>query len=165
MIAPLSQEHIVECARIMAENPVWQRYHVTQSGAESQFKDGLDSPEAHIVVSLDDDKGLVTGFIWYYLEGTFYKGGYIRLIGVHPDYQGQGLGAELMKVAETHIVTQTPHLFLLSSDFNKQAHQFYNRLGYRIIGELADFAQDGISEMVFYNRLVQEKGKSSATEA
>lgn len=158
-IVPLGEEHVIACARIMAENPLWQQYHVTQADAEALFKTGLLNSDAQIMVALIDE--IVAGFIWYYLEGTFQKGGYIRLVGVHNGYKGQGIGTELMKVAETSIAAQTPHLFLLSSDFNKQAHQFYDRLGYRIVGELADFAQDGISEMIFYKKLGSEKGKST----
>lgn len=161
MIVPLREEHIMPCAYIMADIPLWQHYHVTLSSADSLFRQGFNAQEAQIHVSLDNDT--VTGFIWYYLRGTFHHGGYIRLVGVHPDYHGQGIGTQLIQSAETSIVTHTPHLFLLSSDFNQQAHQFYNRLGYNIIGECPNFAQDGTSEMIFYKRLTSEKGKTAPT--
>lgn len=151
MIVPLQDKHVEACAHIMSENYLWQRYSVTLATAETLFREGLNTQEAQIYVSLDNDT--ITGFIWYYLRGTFHHGGYIRLIGVHPDYHGQGIGTQLMQSAETSIMIHTPHLFLLSSHFNQQAHLFYNRLGYDLIGECPNFAQDGISEMIFYKRL------------
>ncbi|MEL6406266.1 MAG: GNAT family N-acetyltransferase [Chloroflexota bacterium] len=162
MIVPLREEHILPCAQIMAGNHLWKHYCVTLSSAETLFDEGFNAQDAQIYVSLNDDT--VRGFIWYYLQGTFHNGGYIRLLGVHTDYQGQGIGAQLLQSAEKNIVTHTPHLFLLASDFNHRAHQFYNRLGYDIIGECPNFAQGGTSEMIFYKRLTAEKGKPTPTK-
>ncbi|GAB5493089.1 MAG: hypothetical protein Phog2KO_33040 [Phototrophicaceae bacterium] len=151
MIVLLRAEHIADCARIMTENTLWQNYDVTQADAEAQLRSGLTSYDARILVQLE--KEVVTGFIWYYIKGTFHRGAYIRLIGIHPDFQGKGIGTHLMTVAEADIMTTTRDVFLLSSDFNEDAHRFYHRLGYNSVGELADFAKEGITETIFLKRL------------
>lgn len=155
MIIPLREEYIVECAQIMADNSLWQSYNVTRSKAEAQFRKGLSDQDARILVSLKEQQ--IAGFIWYYTQGTFYQGAYIRLIGIHPKHQSKGIGADLMNTAEVDIVNITPHIFLLTSDFNEDAQRFYHRLGYENIGEVPNFAKDGISEMIFYKRLNQRK--------
>lgn len=155
MIVPLQAEYIVSCARIMTDNTLWQRYDVTQSQAEEQISQGLASSDARILVALEEET--ITGFIWYYTKGTFHHGAYIRLIGIHPEHQRKGIGAKLMKSAEADIATVTPHIFLLASDFNENAHRFYHRLGYENIGTVPNFAKDGISEMIFYKILNQRK--------
>lgn len=155
MIVPLQAEYIVDCARIMTDNTLWQSYDVTQSQAEEQISKGLASSDARILVSLEEQ--IVMGFIWYYTKGTFHRGAYIRLIGIHHEHHRKGIGSKLMNVAESDIVTYTPHIFLLSSDFNEDAHRFYQRLGYETIGTLPNFAKDGISEVIFYKTLNQRK--------
>jgi len=160
MIVPLRAEDVADCAYIMSENTLWQTYDVTQAAAEAQLHDGLSSADARIMVARTDQS--VKGFIWYYTKGTFHRGAYIRLIGVHPYHQGEGIGTQLMNVAEADIVTYTRHIFLLSSDFNQDAHRFYHRLGYNAIGALPNFAKEGISEMIFLKTLEQRKEHDNA---
>ena len=155
MVVPLQESHINQCVEIMLNNALWQHYGVTQANAQLQFLEGLTSSDAQIVVAVDTHT--VTGFIWYYLHGTFHSGGYIRLIGVHPNFHNKGIGGHLMAFAETTIAEQSKHIFLLSSDFNQAAHRFYERLGYRAVGSLPDFAREGISEVIFMKNLHEKE--------
>ena len=43
-------------------------------------------------------------------------------------------------------------MFLLVSDFNTDAQQFYQRLGYRQVGKLDDYVVPGVSELIFWKR-------------
>ncbi|MEL7435727.1 MAG: GNAT family N-acetyltransferase, partial [Chloroflexota bacterium] len=114
MIVPLSEEHIQPCAQIMAGNHLWKHYCVTLSSAETLFDEGFNAQDAQIYVSLNDDS--VTGFIWYYLHGTFHQGGYIRLLGVHPDYQGQGIGKRVLEKLKARYEGFHMHMLVAESE-------------------------------------------------
>lgn len=161
VIVPMQPAHVADCARIMAENALWQRHGVTLQDAMRRFSDGLQDADACMQVALIDDE--VCGFIWYYRRGTFHSGGYIRLVGIANDAKGQGIGQMLMEVAETDISQHARDIFLLASDFNIGAHRFYRRLGYQSIGALPDFASAGITEMIFWKRLSQKGAPTPST--
>lgn len=150
-IAPLEKQHAAACAHIMASNPLWQRYNVTEERALRLFMSSPNDEAAQIDVALLDEHEPV-GFIWYYRRGTFFSGGYIRLVGVSTEHKRLGIGTALMDIAETNISQHTSDTFLLASDFNTPAHAFYRQRGYQHVGQLPDFAMHGITELIFWKR-------------
>ena len=69
-------------------------------------------------------------------------------ICVAPEYRTSGIGRLLMAHAETRIFRDTPNVFLMVSDFNAAARRFYERLGYRAIGEIPEYLVAGRSEIL-----------------
>lgn len=92
------------------------------------------------------DEGGVAGFLILCMNGAFV--GYIQTIVVHPDRRGQGLGTRLVQFAEQRILQQSPNIFMCVSSFNHQARRLYERLGYRVVGELTDYIVRGHSELL-----------------
>jgi ribosomal protein S18 acetylase RimI-like enzyme len=155
-IRPLRAIDIDPCARLIATDPLWQRYHITLTQARGQLRKvfaathpgGRGTGETG-EFAVAHSAGQVVGFIWFRLEGTFHHSGYIRWIGVAPHVQGQGVGAELMAYAERKIFTRGPNVFLMVSAFNAGAQKFYKRLGYTQIGAVPNYAIGGITERLF----------------
>ena len=141
---------VASCARIMAENPLWQRYGVTPESARQRLDSAVDAGAVIFVAEL---AGEVAGFVWCVERGAFARSGYIPLIGVHPDTTGQGVGGALMDRAETFLSQSSPDIFLLTSDFNQSAQRFYRRRGYRQVGALPDYVLPGVTELIFWKRL------------
>jgi ribosomal protein S18 acetylase RimI-like enzyme len=57
---------------------------------------------------------------------------YINILAVYPDYRRQGLGAQLMAVAESHAAKHgKPGLSVIVSDANIGAKHLYLAIGYR----------------------------------
>lgn len=54
------------------------------------------------------------------------------LVGVAPDYQGQGVGRELMSVALAHSLPVTPLVEVETQSRNQAALALYQRVGFRI---------------------------------
>ncbi len=95
-------------------------------------------------------QGQPVGFVWIVETGTFGRGGYIRLIAISPDYRSMGVGRLLMQHAEGIIFSKSSHAFLLTSDFNVRAHQFYESLGWKKVGEIPGYVCEGINEFIFW---------------
>ena len=74
--------------------------------------------------------------------------GYIQAICVAAEARYRGVGRILMEHAEARIFRESPNVFLFVSDFNAPARAFYEKLGYRQVGELRDFLISGRSELL-----------------
>lgn len=87
-------------------------------------------------------------------SGHFGRGGYLRLIALRPGHSGRGVGARLLTAVEQAVLARHSDLFLLTSDFNHGAQRFYERAGYVRVGALPDFVSAGITELLYWKRLL-----------
>jgi len=148
-IRPLAPADIPGIASWVAATPLWQRYKVTETGFATRLADGLASGATIFVAERAGD---VLGFVWLVACGAFNRSAYIQLIGVRPDARTGGVGRALMEFAEAQATTRD--MFLLVSDFNTDAQNFYARLGYRQVGKLDDYVVQGVSELIFQKKIV-----------
>lgn len=146
IITPLSSFDVAPAAEIIAKNELWQRYDMNYDRAYSILMEAVKEERTIYSARIFEQ---VAGFIWFDLWGTFYHSGYIRWIAVHPDFQGKGLGKILMQFAEDKIFQKGPNVFLLVSDFNTKAQVFYQKIGYKKVGELKDYYKKGITELIY----------------
>ena len=91
--------------------------------------------------------GEVVGVVIVALPVLLIKG-YISGLAVRADYRNRGMGTRLMAVAEERIFRESPNVFLCVSSFNPAAKRFYERLGYRQVGELTELIVAGHSEFL-----------------
>lgn len=54
---------------------------------------------------------------------------YIQDLMVHPDYQGQGIGTELMN--KMIALLKQNHIYMISVIFDENLKEFYNRFGFQ----------------------------------
>ncbi len=155
-IRHLRQDDLTPCARIIATDPLWQRYHVTLPRARRTLRQVLvaarrggraarDAGEFAVAHS----RGQAVGFIWFRLDGTFHHSGYVRLVGVAPQAQGHGIGRRLMAYAERRMFKAGPNVFLMVSEFNTKAQAFYKKLGYAEVGSIPGYVVRGITERLY----------------
>ena len=62
---------------------------------------------------------------------------FIRMILVHPQHQGQGIGTQLLRTAIELGETQTQRIGLEVFKINREAKLFYQRHGFKVEGETA----------------------------
>jgi ribosomal protein S18 acetylase RimI-like enzyme len=147
----MREADVAACASIVLAVPLWRPYGVaTDDAAQAVVADALAGACRGLVA---EDAGRIVGFVVFAVRGTFAHSGYVRSVAVAPDAQHQGVGGRLMDEAEAAILGSGPNVFLLVSSWNTGAQRFYERRGYRRIGELADYIRRGITEVVYRKTL------------
>ena len=136
-------EHITEaevCARMMADSEPWMTLRRDYDASLKMLTDL--SREVYLAIV----NSQMVGFIVLMMEGALV--GYIQSVCIAPEWRDQGIGSQLMSFAERRIFSEIPNVFICVSSFNKGALQLYERLGYKVIGELKDYIVSGHSEIL-----------------
>jgi [ribosomal protein S18]-alanine N-acetyltransferase len=128
------------CAHLMAESEPWLTLGRTYAASLGVVQD----PTREVYVAREDEE--LAGFLIVCMTGAFV--GYIQTICIQPDRRGHGLGSKLVKFAEQRILAEFPNVFMCVSSFNQDARRLYERLGYRVVGELTDYIVQGHSEVL-----------------
>ena len=134
------------CATIMSTSDPWLRLGRTFDESYRIVRD----PAREVYVALDgpsrEAEPSVAGFTILIMQGAFV--GYIQSVAVRDGWRGRGLGTALIAFAERRIFRETPNVFICASSFNPDAQRLYERLGYRVVGELTDYIVRGHSEIL-----------------
>ncbi len=91
--------------------------------------------EERLTLFLRAPDGTIMGGL---LGGTFWSWLHVGILWVHESLRGQGHGTALLQAAEAEAVRRGCHSSYLDT-MSFQARPFYERLGYSLFGELADF--------------------------
>jgi ribosomal-protein-alanine N-acetyltransferase len=128
------------CARLMADSEPWLTLGRTYEASLRILQD----PTREVYVARDGDGP--AGFLILCMTGAFV--GYIQTVLVHPKRRGEGIGSQLIEFAEQRILRESPNVFMCVSAFNHGARRLYERLGYKVVGELTDYIVEGHSEIL-----------------
>lgn len=145
------------CARLMTTSEPW-----VTLGRTYETSLGLIQDLSREVYVARDGAGLA-GFLILCLTGAFV--GYIQTICIDPARRGQGLGSRLVEFAERRILEVSPNVFMCVSSFNQDARRLYERLGYKVVGELTDYIVRGYSEFLLRKTLGPLTGFSAKAAA
>jgi len=80
---------------------------------------------AYVVVALDEASDQVVGFATAISDGVLSA--YISLLEVLPEYQGRGIGSELMR----RLLDQTKELYMVDTLCDVDLQPYYERFGMR----------------------------------
>jgi len=128
------------CAHLMASSEPWLTLGRSYEACLAIIQD----PTREVYLLKTESE--LAGFLILCMTGAFV--GYLQTICIDPVRRGQGLGTRLVEFAEGRIFAESPNVFLCVSSFNPDARRLYERLGYRVIGELADYLVPGHSEIL-----------------
>jgi len=138
-------QHLKDCVEALFDSEIGKVYFSSQERAETFLREGLTKGELFVAV---DEHGSCVGYIWFSLEGAFYKFPYVLNVAVRSDSRMRGVGERLLSFFEKEGFKNSSKLFLLVSDFNLGAKQFYEQRGYKEIGVIPDLIKEGISEHI-----------------
>jgi ribosomal protein S18 acetylase RimI-like enzyme len=140
-IRPLAtREEAEACARMMAGTDPWITLRL---GYDACLRVVLDETREQYVAH-DGDR--LAGVLILNVKGSFV--GYIQTVCAAPEHRGKGVGTALVAFAEERIFRDHKNVFICVSDFNPGARRLYERLGYRLVGELTDYLVAGRSELL-----------------
>jgi ribosomal-protein-alanine N-acetyltransferase len=140
-IRPLeTREEAEACARMMAGTEPWI---TLRRDYDACLRVALDETRERYVACEGDR---LAGLLILNLKGGFV--GYIQTVCAAPEYRGKGVGTTLVEFAEELIFRDHRNVFICVSDFNSGARRLYERLGYRLVGELTDYIVSGHSELL-----------------
>lgn len=140
-LRPLTSAGEVEaCARLMSTSEPWITLGRTYEASLEILRD--EAKETY--VARDGEE--IAGFLVLDMRGAFV--GYLQTICLRPEYRGRGLGRGMIRWAEQRIFTQSPNVFMCVSSFNHDARRLYERIGYKVVGELTDYLVPGCSEVL-----------------
>jgi ribosomal protein S18 acetylase RimI-like enzyme len=140
-IRPLATPAEAEaCARMLSGTDPWITLGL---GYEACLRVVRDEAKERYVALRGDQ---VVGVLVLNLKGSFV--GYIQTVCAAPEARGTGVGTALVAFAEERIFREHRNVFICVSDFNPGARRLYERLGFRLVGELTDYLVAGRSELL-----------------
>jgi GNAT superfamily N-acetyltransferase len=95
----------------------------------------------------------VLGMAWIVPGRALTGAAYLRLLLVAYGRQRAGVGAALLAAAERTARVDANHLALLTTTDNAGARRFYERHGYRHVGDLPGLARSGLDEALYWKTL------------
>ena len=99
------------------------RASVGWSRMENEYKNPLLTSYYHIAVY---EKEVLIGYIDCVSNGV--TDAYIQDLMVHPDYQGRGIGTDLMKKMIDYL--KKKHIYMISVVFEEKLKPFYEKFGF-----------------------------------
>ncbi|EJM15066.1 putative acetyltransferase [Pseudomonas sp. GM21] len=88
-----------------------------------------------LALLIRDDNGEILGGLY---GRFFYQWLFIELLSVPEQARGQGMGSKLMQMAED-LAREKECVGIWLDTFEFQAPEFYKRLGYSELGQIADY--------------------------
>jgi len=142
--------HVPALAALMAASPLLQRYAVTERGARARLAEARRARDV-LMVALDPG---VVGFAWLILTRALDQSAYLRLLLIAEDRQSAGIGAALLRSVEEIAQRRgARHVALLVTKTNRRARAFYERQGYRHIGDLPGFVVPSLDEALYVREI------------
>jgi len=136
-------------ARLMADSPLLVRYRTTYDGALTALATALVDGDALLVGGEP-----VAAFAWLTFAPRMLNGAaYLRLLLVAEHTRDRGLGTQLLIAAEQQSRASARHLYLLVTSDNLGARRFYERHGYRHVGDLPGLVWPDLDEALYHKPL------------
>lgn len=109
----------------------------------------------HVAVTYEH-QGQIAGYAYYAPAAMTDRTWYLYWIAVDPGVQARGIGAELLKQAETDIRGRKGRILFIETSslpHYDRTRRFYLKQGYEVTGTLRDYYQDGDDMVVFRKKL------------
>jgi GNAT superfamily N-acetyltransferase len=138
-------------AGLAAAAPLLRRYGATAAGSLAALERGLAAGDVLLVARAPG--GTPIGLAWLVTSRILAGAAYLRLLLVAEGHQAGGIGLALLRAAEAEATPTANHLVLLATRDNARARRFYERHGYRHVGDLPDLAVAGLDEALYWKPL------------
>lgn len=147
IVRPAVADEVAAMAAWTAALPLFATHGIGAAVIERQLSAALTDPNARLWAA--ERGGRAVGFAHFLTHGGFGRSGYLKLLSVDGGAQSQGVGQALMEALEAEFLRPNG-LFLLCTQTNAGARRFYERRGYRQVGEVPDYLTPGLAEVIYF---------------
>jgi GNAT superfamily N-acetyltransferase len=151
VVKPARAEDLPVLAELMADSPLLQRYGTTWAGAMAALESGWRAGD--VLLTAVEYAVPPFGLAWVIRSRILTGAAYLRLLLVARTRQGELVGSSLLGDAESEARAFANHMVLLVTRDNAGARRFYERHGYRFVGDLPGFAASGLDEALYHKAL------------
>jgi len=149
LLKPMSPEDALLLGGALAAMPPWSRYPVRVEAMETYLAVHEPGAPRYSVWS----RGTCCGAVG--MRMNWLRGPYIQVLGLLPEVQSSGIGAQLLTWVEGEArLRGERNLWVAASEFNTRALSFYERHGFMRVASLDALLQDGFTEILLRKRLV-----------
>jgi GNAT superfamily N-acetyltransferase len=150
VIAPAAAADLPDLASLMAASALLRRYHIDQSAALQSLTSAFENGD---LLLLSREHG-PSGLAWVTFAPRALDGAaYLRLLLVAEGARNTGTGARLLTAVEDRARARANHIYLLATTDNTAARRFYERHGYRHIGDLPGLVRPEVDEALYHKPL------------
>jgi ribosomal protein S18 acetylase RimI-like enzyme len=151
VITKANKKHLDDCKSALLNSKLGEEYFPIEQKAIAAITEGITKEEVFVAL---DEMGECTGFIWFILSGAFHSFPYLHIIAVREEFRGLGIGRKLLSFFEEMVFPNSSKVFLVVADFNPDAKQLYENLGYQQVGVLPNLYKEGITEYLMMKEKV-----------
>lgn len=135
-------QYLNDCEEILLNSQLGRKYFTGEDTGKKAILEGIEQENLYVALI----ENVCAGFFYYIPKGCFHSFPYLHLIAVKEEYRGRGIGRKLIDFLEEVVCADSGKIFLVVADFNPEAKHFYEKNGYRQVGELPDLYKKGITE-------------------
>lgn len=135
-------EYLNDCEEALINSELGRRYFTNEGSGKKAILEGLEQGTLYTALLND----ICVGFLFYLPKGAFHSFPYLHLIAVKEEYRSKGIGKKLLDFLEETVFVNNSKIFFVVADFNPEAKRFYERNGYRQVGEIPNLYRKGITE-------------------
>lgn len=137
-----SLEYLGDCEYALLNSELGRQYFANEESGKLAILEGLEQGNLYIALINKE----CVGFIWCIPKGAFHSFPYLHIVAVKEEYRGKGIGKKLIDFIEKLLFVNANKIFLVVADFNPNAKHFYEKNGYRQVGEIPSLYRKGITE-------------------
>lgn len=149
-IIKAEEKHILDCTLALQNSDLGRVYFAQDNKAFEAIKEGIKKEE--ILVAINND-GICLGFLWFMINGAFHSFPYLHIIAVKEEFRNNGIGKYMLNYFEKMVIQNDSKVFLVVADFNPNAKQLYQKLGYMEVGAIPNLYKRGVTEYIMMKEL------------
>jgi ribosomal protein S18 acetylase RimI-like enzyme len=144
-----NEQHLKDCRDALCQSTLGERYFSSPGSAENAILEGIRRENLYVALIGEE----CAGFTYTIPKGAFHGFPYLHIIAVKQEYRNKGIGKALLDYSEKIACAMADKLFLVVADYNPGAKRFYERNGYRQVGEIPGLYRPGVTEYLMVKDL------------
>ena len=149
-IIKAENKYLIDCKVALQKSELGRVYFAEEDKAIKALNEGSSKWEIFVAIN---KKSICLGFIWVILNGAFHSFPYLHIIAVKEEFRNLGIGKKLLKHFEETICKTSSKLFLVVAEFNPEAKQLYQSIGYTEVGIIPNLYKRGVTECLMMKEL------------